>query len=83
MPWVFRINYFSSDLQRNSPSFSSCKIGSSEDSTKPSTKLSTLFKIKVMVEGICRGYLELIILQAPEIDLSYVAAFILKRVEFY
>ena len=28
-----------------------------------------------------RGYLELIILQATEIDLSYVSAFILKRVD--
>ncbi|AMR05454.1 MULTISPECIES: TetR/AcrR family transcriptional regulator [Bacillus] len=40
-----------------------------------------LLDLVIMVEGICRGYLELIILQAPEIDLSYVAAFILKRVD--
>ncbi len=38
-----------------------------------------LLDLVIMVEGICRGYLELIILQAPEIDLSYVAAFILKE----
>ncbi len=38
-----------------------------------------LLDLVIMVEGICRGYLELIILQAPEIDLSYVAAFILKK----
>ena len=40
-----------------------------------------LLDLVIMVEGICRGYLELIILQAPEIDLSYVSAFILKRVD--
>ncbi|PFO54337.1 TetR family transcriptional regulator [Bacillus cereus] len=40
-----------------------------------------LLDLVIIVEGICRGYLELIILQAPEIDLSYVAAFILKRVD--
>ncbi len=34
-----------------------------------------------MVEGICRGYLQLIILNTPEIDLSYVSAFILKRID--
>ena len=39
-----------------------------------------LLDLVIIVEGICRGYLELIILQAPEIDLSYVVAFILKRV---
>ena len=38
-----------------------------------------LLDLVIMVEGICRGYLELIILQATEIDLSYVSAFILKR----
>ncbi|AFQ29296.1 TetR/AcrR family transcriptional regulator [Bacillus thuringiensis] len=40
-----------------------------------------LLDLVIMVEGICRGYLELIILQATEIDLSYVSAFILKRVD--
>ncbi|MES9706850.1 TetR/AcrR family transcriptional regulator, partial [Bacillus toyonensis] len=40
-----------------------------------------LLDLVIMVEGICRGYLELIMLQAPEIDLSYVSAFILKRVD--
>ena len=40
-----------------------------------------LLDLVIMVEGICRGYLELIILNAPEIDLSYVSAFILKRID--
>ena len=34
-----------------------------------------------MVEGICHGYLQLIILNAPEIDLSYVSTFILQRID--
>ncbi|AIW86940.1 Transcriptional regulator, TetR [Bacillus mycoides] len=40
-----------------------------------------LLDLVIMVEGICRGYLELIILNAPGIDLSYVSAFILKRID--
>lgn len=40
-----------------------------------------LLDLVIMVEGICRGYLELIILNAPKIDLSYVSAFILKRID--
>lgn len=40
-----------------------------------------LLDLVIMIEGICRGYLELLILQAPEIDLSYASAFILKRVD--
>jgi len=40
-----------------------------------------LLDLVIMVEGICRGYLELIILQALEIDLSYVSIFILKRID--
>ncbi|MGW6190549.1 TetR/AcrR family transcriptional regulator [Bacillus cereus] len=40
-----------------------------------------LLDLVIMVEGTCRGYLEVIILNAPEIDLSYVSAFILKRID--
>ncbi|EJV63474.1 TetR family transcriptional regulator [Bacillus mycoides] len=40
-----------------------------------------LLDLVIIVEGICRGYLELIILQTLEIDLSYVSTFILKRVD--
>lgn len=40
-----------------------------------------LLDLVIMVEGICRGYLELIILNATEIDLSHVSAFILKRMD--
>ena len=38
-----------------------------------------LLDLVIIVEGICRGYLELIILQAPEIDLSYVVCFYFKK----
>ncbi|PFR25879.1 TetR family transcriptional regulator [Bacillus cereus] len=40
-----------------------------------------LLDLMIIVEGICRGYLELIILNAPDIDLSHVATFVLKRVD--
>lgn len=40
-----------------------------------------LLDLVIMVEGICRGYFELIILHAIEIDLSYAATFLLKRVD--
>lgn len=40
-----------------------------------------LLDLVIMVEGICHGYLQLIILNEPEIDFSYVSSFILKRVD--
>ncbi|MEN1938012.1 helix-turn-helix domain-containing protein [Paenibacillus sp. 102] len=40
-----------------------------------------LLDLVIMVEGICRGYLELIILNAAEIDLFHVSSFILKRMD--
>ncbi|WIY61312.1 TetR/AcrR family transcriptional regulator [Bacillus arachidis] len=40
-----------------------------------------LLDLVIMVEGICRGYLELIVLNATEIDLFYVSSFILKRMD--
>ncbi|MBO1582034.1 MULTISPECIES: TetR/AcrR family transcriptional regulator [Bacillus] len=40
-----------------------------------------LLDLVIMVEGICRGYLELIILNAAEIDLFHVSSFIVKRMD--
>ncbi|HEK9100882.1 TetR/AcrR family transcriptional regulator [Bacillus pfraonensis] len=40
-----------------------------------------LLDLVIIVEGICRGYLELIILNATEIDLPHVSTFILKRID--
>ncbi|MDM5157542.1 helix-turn-helix domain-containing protein [Bacillus sp. DX1.1] len=40
-----------------------------------------ILDLVVMVELICRGYLELIILHAIEIDLAHVSTFILKRMD--
>ncbi|MED1088953.1 helix-turn-helix domain-containing protein [Bacillus paramycoides] len=40
-----------------------------------------LLDLVIMVEGICHGYLQLIILNEPKIDFSYVSSFILKRVD--
>ncbi|MBO1624149.1 MULTISPECIES: TetR/AcrR family transcriptional regulator [Bacillus] len=40
-----------------------------------------LLDLVIMVEGICRGYLELIVLNATEIDLFHVSSFILKRMD--
>ena len=40
-----------------------------------------LLDLVIMVEGICHGYLQLIILNEPKIDFIHVASFILKRVD--
>ena len=40
-----------------------------------------LLDLVIMVEGICGGYLELIILNTIEINLSHVSTFILKRID--
>ncbi|MDM5191052.1 helix-turn-helix domain-containing protein [Bacillus sp. DX4.1] len=40
-----------------------------------------ILDLVVMVEGICRSYLELIIFNAAEIDIPHVSTFILKRID--
>ncbi|WP_459502821.1 TetR/AcrR family transcriptional regulator [Bacillus sp. C1] len=40
-----------------------------------------ILDLVVIIEGICRGYLELIIFHAAEFDLSHVATFILRRMD--